>query len=60
MDSRNRSHALGHRKTIWIKHNPKEHYRSLGYLYAYSVTGEGAGLQPQTFGYLYRESFGCP
>ena len=51
MDSRNRGRALGYRKAIWIKRNPKEHHRSLGYLYAYSVTSEGAGLQPQTFGY---------
>lgn len=51
MDSRNRGRALGHRKTIWIKCNPKEHYWSLGYLYAYSVTNEGVGLQPQTFSY---------
>ena len=26
-------------------------HRSLGCLFAYSVTSEGAGLQPQTFGY---------
>lgn len=51
MDSRDRGRALGHRKTIWIKRNPKEHHRSLGLLFAYSVTSEGAGLQPQTFGY---------
>ena len=51
MDSCDCGRALGHRKIIWIKLNPKEHHRSLGYLYTYSVTSEGAGLQPQTFGY---------
>lgn len=51
MDSRDRGRALGHRKTIWIKRNPKEHHRSLGLHFSYSVTSEGAGLQPQTFGY---------
>lgn len=30
MDSRDRGRALDHRKTIWIKCNPKELHRSLG------------------------------
>ena len=30
MDSRDRGCALGHRKTIWIKRNPKEHPAFLG------------------------------
>lgn len=54
MDSHNRGRALGHRKTIWIKRNPTEHHRSLGLLFAYSVTSEGAGLQSKTFGYKDR------
>lgn len=33
------------------KRDPKEHRRSLGYLFTYTVTNEGAGLQQQAFSY---------
>jgi len=33
MDSRDRGRALGHRKTIWIKRNPKEHIVPWGYIF---------------------------
>ena len=51
MDSRDRCRAMGHRKVIWIKLNPKEQFSSLGYIYAYAVTFLSARLHPKTLGY---------
>ena len=36
---------------ICINSNPKEQFRSLGYIYAYVVTKMRAGVHHKTFGY---------
>ena len=52
MDSRDCDRALGHRKTIWIKINPKEQFCSLGYIYGCEGTKNSARVQNLEWGYI--------